>query len=314
MRPRCANAEGDDARPLLHDKRLLALETEFANVLTVARREGNTVSRVIRDAWDGIDPLATMTKEPLTATGALISAIGHITAHELRVMLDQVSMANGFANRFLYAVVKRSRLLPHGGAFEEAEARVIGKSVGEAVAEARTINRVTMTAEAATYWEKIYPELSRERSGLFGVMVGRAEAQTIRLAMLYALLARSKQINFDHLEFAHAVWDYSEASVHYIFGDALGDPVADEIDKALRGAGENGMARTDISALFNRHRTSAQIGMALGRLEECGLAVPMQGPSKGGRPTQLWISTRFTRAGRAGHARLNGDGVTAGFA
>lgn len=35
------------------DKRLLVVEPEFAAVLKVARREGNTLSSVLRKAWDG---------------------------------------------------------------------------------------------------------------------------------------------------------------------------------------------------------------------------------------------------------------------
>lgn len=43
------------------DTRLLALEGEFASALAVAAREGNTLSAVVRSAWDGI-PLGNMTK------------------------------------------------------------------------------------------------------------------------------------------------------------------------------------------------------------------------------------------------------------
>src|SRR5262249_42844583 len=52
------------------DKRLLVVEPEFGRVLRVARREGNTLSATLREAWDS-DNLRTMTKNsPLRATGA----------------------------------------------------------------------------------------------------------------------------------------------------------------------------------------------------------------------------------------------------
>ena len=35
------------------DKRLLLDEREFFQALTVMKRDGNTVSRMVRDAWDG---------------------------------------------------------------------------------------------------------------------------------------------------------------------------------------------------------------------------------------------------------------------
>src|SRR5262245_18996660 len=82
------------------------------------KREGNILSRVIRDAWDGRERLQTLTKNsPTKATNACISIVAHITVEELRRMLDETAMANGFANRFLFACVKRSTLLPLGGAF-----------------------------------------------------------------------------------------------------------------------------------------------------------------------------------------------------
>ena len=65
-------------------------------------------------------------------------------------------------------------------------------------------------------------------------MIGRAEAQTMRLACLYALLDRSEKVRAEHLVAALALWTYCEASARWIFGDELGDPVADEILDALR--------------------------------------------------------------------------------
>src|SRR4029079_7044940 len=61
------------------DKRLLVLESEFASTLRVMGRDGNTLSAVIRQAWD-IGDLRTMTKNcPAQASRAHISIIAHIT-------------------------------------------------------------------------------------------------------------------------------------------------------------------------------------------------------------------------------------------
>ena len=69
------------------DKRLMIVEPEFAGLLSVADRHGNTISPLIRRAWDG-DKLQTITKNsPLSATGAHISIIGHITEDELRARI-----------------------------------------------------------------------------------------------------------------------------------------------------------------------------------------------------------------------------------
>ena len=65
--------------PGASDKRLLVAEPEFASVLKQTRREINTLSPVLRSAWDG-RPLALLTRTaPARATSAHISIIGHIT-------------------------------------------------------------------------------------------------------------------------------------------------------------------------------------------------------------------------------------------
>jgi hypothetical protein len=97
------------------DKRLLAVEGELAGLLKVMGREGNTLSPTIRQAWDG-DRLRTMTKNnPTRSTGAHVSIIGHITKAELLRHLSDTEAANGFANRFLWHMVRRSKALPFGG-------------------------------------------------------------------------------------------------------------------------------------------------------------------------------------------------------
>jgi hypothetical protein len=95
--------------PGVMDKRLMVNEPEFAGAPLAADRHGNVLSPIIRKAWDG-GKLETLTKSsPLCATGSHISIIGHITTEELRARLTRTDSANGFANRFLFVLVKRSR-------------------------------------------------------------------------------------------------------------------------------------------------------------------------------------------------------------
>src|SRR5262249_15896354 len=116
-----ANMVEEEIDPGVSDKRLLVAESEFAGGLRVMGREGNILSRVLRDAWDRGD-LGTMTKNsPARATGACISVIGHITQTELRQCLDKTEMANGFGNRILFACVRRSKRLPFGGNLKDHE-------------------------------------------------------------------------------------------------------------------------------------------------------------------------------------------------
>ena len=97
------------------DKRRLVLESEFAQVLKVLAREGNTLSPVVRNAWDG-KTLQTISKNsPVRAQEAHISIVGHITKDELLRFVSGTELANGFFNRFLVIAVQRSQELPFGG-------------------------------------------------------------------------------------------------------------------------------------------------------------------------------------------------------
>ena len=59
----------------VRDKRLLAIESELAGPLKLMNREGNILSAVIRQAWDGTD-LRTLTKNsPTKADGGLADAM-----------------------------------------------------------------------------------------------------------------------------------------------------------------------------------------------------------------------------------------------
>jgi hypothetical protein len=270
------------------DKRLLVTEAEFASALSVMERHGNTLSPNLRKAWDG-SKLSTMTRtSSLTATGAHISVVGHITEDELRARLTRTEMANGMANRFLIALVRRSKFLPHGGDLLAPSAIAeLSSRVNEAVTFAKTVGRVKMTDAARLAWETIYSDLSADRPGMLGAITARAEAQTVRLAMIYALLDRCADIDQRHLEAAIAVWEFCEASAVRIFGGMVGDPVADQIILALR-SNENGMTRTEISALFGRNQSGERIGAALDLLGKKNLARTQSTPTAG-RPIERWF-------------------------
>ena len=269
------------------DKRLLVLEGELASILKVMGREGNTLSPVIRQAWDG-DRLRTMTKNsPTKSTGAHVSIIAHVTKAELLRHLGETERANGFANRFLWLMVRRSKQLPFGGEWQAPGALV--RRLDTAVRFARTPRVITWGASARSEWAEVYGPLSEGKPGLFGAVVGRAEAQTLRLATLYAAMDESGTIERAHLEAALALWDYAEESARYIFGDATGDPVADAILEALRNAGTDGLTRTEIRDLFKRHQSADRIDGALGELLRLG-RVRREVEQTGGRPAERWIA------------------------
>jgi len=267
------------------DKRLLVVEPELAIVLKRMAREGNSLSGVIRDAWDTGD-LSTLTKNsPLRATGAHLSIVAHITEPELHRHLTETECANGFANRFLWILVRRSKLLPDGPSVPDADLAPLVGALRDVVRFASSVGELTWDEEATVAWRQVYGTLTREESGMVGAIVGRAEAQVLRLSALYAVLDRSRMIRTPHLLSALAFWEYAEASARRIFGDRLGDHVAEVILDALRSRGP--LALTGLHATFGRHRSAAELAAALSRLEATGRARRSL-KETAGRPAEVW--------------------------
>ena len=274
--------ERDD--PGVIDKRLWIKEPEFGNVLRILGREGNTLSGVIRQAWDSGN-LSTLTKHsPAKATNAHISITGHITQDELKKYLTQTEIFNGLANRFIWICVKRSKLLPEGGRIHEMDLTPLTDQIRQAVRFARVAGEIKRDSEAREIWIRVYPELSKGKPGMLGAVLSRSEAQVMRLACIYALFDTSRVVRKEHLLAALALWDYAEASVAHIFRDKTGDEVADRIYEALNES-EDGLTRTDISNLFDRHKSRERINEAITLLQSGG-KVNIVTETTGGRPLE----------------------------
>jgi hypothetical protein len=275
--------------PGVTDKRLLLVEPEFASTLRVMGRDGSTLSAALRQAWDGGDLRVLTRNNPLKAAGTHISVIGHITDAELLRELNTTDQSNGFANRFIFAYVQRSKLLPEGGAAHTIDWRPVVQALERSIAFTSSLDRpIARDAEAREMWAGVYPKLTAGHPGMLGAITSRAEAQVMRLALIYAVLDCSKDIKAEHLRAALAIWAHAEASCRRIFGDALGDPDADEILRGIRQA-SGGLTRTQVHDLFGRHRKAAQIDRSLGVLLEHGL-VRVERQETGGRPTERWTA------------------------
>lgn len=270
------------------DKRLFLIEEEFSGTLKIANREGNSLSAILRKAYDG-DPLAALTKNsPARATDPHVTIVGHTSAEELRRHLDDTQIASGLGNRLTFVCVRRSKLLPDGGELDPGLVNHLGDRLRAALTVAMNANLlIRRDEEASMLWRRIYGQLSEGGVGLIGALTSRAEAQVMRYAAIYAVLDGLPIIRPAHLRAAVAVWDYAEASTRYVFGDRLGDPIADTILQALRGGS---LSQTEISGLFDRNVAAVKLNRALGALVEAGRVERCKVPSgeAGGRPPIVW--------------------------
>jgi hypothetical protein len=129
-----------------------------------------------------------------------------------------------------------------------------------------------MTPEARTVWRKVYPRLSEGTGGLHGAATARAEAQCLRLALVYALLDCQSEIDHYHLGAALAVWDFCDRTAQFVFGTTLGNSIADENMRRLTLARQEGLTRTQIRDLFQRHVSAEKIDVVLDLLLQWGRA------------------------------------------
>ncbi len=274
------------------DKRFFAMEEEFSSVLKVAGREGNTVSDLLRRAWDHGN-LATLTKNsPARATGAHITVAGHITKPELARLLTETDSLNGFGNRFLWLAVRRSKLLPEGGALADADLKELILKLQGALQHASACSLFKRTQAAREFWHRLYPVLTADRAGLLGAITNRAESYVMRLAVAYAALDLARAVDVVHLQAALAVWDYCSGSASFIFGEGLGDSIADKILDALRAAEPQGLSQSGIGQLFKNNVPARKLAEALSLLERLLLARrDPQPPSGKGRPAIIWHAT-----------------------
>jgi hypothetical protein len=210
-------------------------------------------------------------------------------AQQLLRHINGTELANGFFNRFMLVAVQRSKKLPFGGALTDSDLDGVRQRVASAMAFAgQQVEPLQFDAGAREKWIAVYDELSDGHPGLWGAATARAEAHTVRLAMLYALLGCSPAIRVQHLDAALAFWHYASESAHWVFGDSLGDPTADEIWEVAK-TNPQGVTRTQVSDMFSRNKKAREIDRALNALVEAGRLERGESRTGGaGRPAAVW--------------------------
>lgn len=241
--------------PGVDDKRLLVIETELGQTLQVLKREGNTLSAILRQAYDGKECLQSLTKAVKgQSTGAHIALIGHVTREELLQNFASVEILNGLGNRILWVCVRKSKDLPEGGRMPDLSE--LAERVAVALQFASPGPLVERSPETARLWAKVYPALNAERGGLWGAATARAAANVVRLSVIYALLDCADTIRPEHLRAALAVWQYCEASARFVFGGQESDPVQQKIIDNLK---MGPMTQTQINDLFGGHVSTTKL-------------------------------------------------------
>ena len=165
---------------------VLALLPEFASLLTVMKREGNTLSSILREAWDCSTP-ARAHAERASRRGRR-EPVHHRACHPGRTV--EQSDGDRSLQRFCESVSDPA------GASLEISSRGRRRSESLAYRHAPTCSRrssegarlIARDSAARSLWANEYERITRPpRDGIRGALCGRAEAHVLRLSLLYAL-------------------------------------------------------------------------------------------------------------------------------
>ncbi len=277
-------------------------ETEFARLLAAVYRQGNTAGAVLREAWDKVHFQVINKNSPLEAY-AYITMIGHITPSELATTLAEADISNGFANRFLWVAVQRSKDIP--GAGVEIDWRKVGlvDRLLQARKLAAKIGEMELDGEANELWQSVYSRLRHRPDNTFGKVTGRACPNVKRIAMIFALLPntshgvmdsgalgllQARKIGVQPLQAALEAWRYSEDSVRQIFqpsgtGGKVNDPEVYRCRLEVNSKGGQ-LTKKELERLFSHKNASQRIEIAT----RAGLKLRQMPAGKpGGKPTEI---------------------------
>jgi hypothetical protein len=179
-------------------------------------------------------------------------------------------MGNGLANRFIWLHIERSKIIPSPKGVPDAVLASLIDELRKAFQFGGTVGEMFRDPEAEALWAEVYPALSEGKPGLCGAITSRAEAQVLRLSMIYALMDCSATIKTPHLQAALAFWNYSEQSVSLIFDDLLGDANVDRVWDYLRTLGR--LSRSMIHSILGRNASTGEIDRITGVLQTLGRA------------------------------------------
>jgi Protein of unknown function (DUF3987) len=219
--------DAEEGKNGTEDKRLWVIESEFANVLSQTKRDGNTLSSALRDAWDGGDIKPAVKNGRTWVTSPHIGIHGNITPSELKSLLLSREMNNGFFNRFLVVWAESTVHI----AFPQATPGHIVEALALEIKEilyfakgkypdTQNTHEMYFSAAAMDYYKTVYPTLRQPLPSEFITsLLERRAPYMLRLGMLFALTDKARVIEERHLRAALAWVNYAVQSIRYIFQD-----------------------------------------------------------------------------------------------
>jgi hypothetical protein len=251
----------DSERPLL-------AVGEFDTTWSSLARSTSKLHAIWRDAWDHRCNVAIM---------------AHATETDLLACPISDRMAET-ASRMLWCSVGPLVDVPLPQGLSAQECKRLADTFANCAMQADRYGQMSFNASAQDLWKEKYASLVAERADAAGIVTSRGHAQVIRLAVIYALLDSSREIDVSHLNAAGAVWDYCRLSAETLFGTHPEDAVASRILEALAVRPHS---QTELHRLFHNHAPGARIRATLDNLASAGRAVVEERQTRG-RSGMTW--------------------------
>lgn len=274
------------------DVRLLVFEPEWAAVMARMRREGSSLSAMLRAAWEGGD-LSTMNVQARHAPESHVGLLAHITPKEFAAKVSAADMAGGTYNRFLPLYVARSKFLPLSSGAAPYLVKELGAALAQRLTRGAALGAIGFSGAGARVWRRLYVEFGGDNGedGPIEQFISRTAPNCLRIAAIHAALDGTDEMEPVHLHAAAALVRYSIASARAVFGT---DPALTALADWIGEAGAVGRTREEIRAdYFHRHKTTSQIDELLNQLltdQRITVATRPRADGKPGRAARIYTA------------------------
>lgn len=272
---------------------LLVEEEEFARLMAAKGREQSTLSHILRQAFDGGSALSSDTStRQVYAAKHHVALFGNVTREEIVLSMDGSDIKNGFANRLLWCAVTGRpghTITIHDNVPDKTTLDYLRDGIGWAHALATPLIGGTTHRFAADALALI--EDARQRYlvgiGIAPFLSRRLDTIAARLALLFAVMDQTREIDLVHAEAAVAITDYAWASAQWVFPETTGDADADLLLRYLKEQPDGFMSMTEIEAVIGkRTKDKVRAGDALRLMGYARDATRPRVDGKAGRPRQ----------------------------
>ncbi|GEM_PF-1131772 len=202
------------------DKRLMAWLSELSTLLKKARQDSvSNIIPLLTEAFDCPPDLCLPTRnDPITVTEPYISLITASTPSWLEDLADRDIMG-GFGNRFVYVLGPPKAPIPFP---DPPDARLMEKVVshiGDVLLWLPDSLEVTLTGPARDLWAEFYTRWKGQTwpDETLGAVLQRIPDITLKVALIYAVLEKRREIDADILTAAIDAGGYCVASAQRIF-------------------------------------------------------------------------------------------------